>query len=102
MAQGSLLDVKAHTLFADGLQHQMDVGLRFIGMQYEGVAVLTPKFFPREVSYRSQDLVRWRSRWHREDELVNDLGRLSAFGAGEVGLSTHVIDIQIPIVRQRF
>jgi hypothetical protein len=33
---------------------------------------------------------------------VNGLGRSPAFGGGEVGLPTHFIDIQIPVIQQRF
>jgi hypothetical protein len=52
VAQRRLLDVQAHTLFVDGLQHEMDMRVRFVGVQDEGVPVLTPKLLSCEVSHR--------------------------------------------------
>ncbi len=52
-------------------------------MQDESRSALTPKFLPREVSRRRRCFVRWRSGWHREQEFMDELGRLSAFGGSE-------------------
>src|ERR1035438_7995208 len=79
----------------------MDMRMSFIGMQGEGVPVLTPEFLTREVSHRSQHLARWRSGRHREHEFMDKLGWLSAFGDGEGCLTPHVVDVEVPVVQQR-
>src|ERR1035441_8479182 len=78
----------------------MDMRMSVIGMQGEGVPVLTPESLPREVSHRSEHLVRWRSWRHREHEFMDQLGWLSSFGGGEGCLSPHVVDVEIPVVQQ--
>src|SRR5882762_8162886 len=102
MSERGFLDVQTDTLFADGFQYEMDVRVRFICMQGERISVLTPEFFPREVSNRAQHLLGWRARRHGEHELVDDLGRLPTFGGGEFGLPADLVDIQIPIVKECF
>lgn len=44
MTYRRLLDVEPDPLFAVGVEHKMDMGMSVIGMQDEGVPVLTPKF----------------------------------------------------------
>ncbi|MGC2463249.1 MAG: hypothetical protein WA446_20115 [Steroidobacteraceae bacterium] len=88
-------------VFADGLQHYMDMRMSFIGMQGEGVPVLTPEFLTREVSHRSQHLARWHSGRHREQEFMDELARTSAFGGGEGCLTPHVVDVEVPVAQQR-
>jgi len=80
----------------------MHMRVRLVGMKYESVPVLTPKFLPCEVSNRSQHFVRWRSGWHREHELLDELGRLSARRGGEGGLPSHVVQIEVPVVQEVF
>src|SRR5271155_1853895 len=79
----------------------MDVWVGLIGVECERISVLTPELLPCEISHRSQHLVRWCSRRHREHELVNQLRWLSALGGGEGCLTTHVVDIEVPVIQQR-
>src|SRR5580658_1464661 len=100
MTQRGLLDVQAPTLFVDGLQHEMDMRVRFVGMQDESVPVFTPKFLSCEVSHGSQHLSRGRPRRHREHEFMDQLGWLSAVRCGEVGLATYIVEVEIPVVQK--
>src|ERR1700722_15818125 len=102
MTESRLLDVQAYALFADGLQHKMNVGMILIGMQGKRISVLTPEFFPRQVSSCVQHFFWRRSRRHGEHELMDDFGRLSSFGGCETRLPARFIDIQIPILKKRF
>lgn len=63
--------------------------------------MLAPKLFARKISHRSQHLVRRRSGRHREHEFMDQLWRLFPVGAGEGCLTTHVIDVEIPVIQQR-
>ena len=71
--------------------------MSFVGVQDEGIPVLTPKFLAREISHRFHDFVQRRPRRHREHEPMDELRRLPASRGVEGGLPPDVINIEIPI-----
>lgn len=80
----------------------MDVRVRFIRVQGERISMLTPELLAREISRRFKHLVGWRSGRRREHEFMDQLGRLSTFRRGECCLTPHVVDIEIPVIQERF
>src|SRR5580692_2509877 len=78
----------------------MDVRMRFIGMQDESITMLTPELLASKISHRSQHLVWWCSWRHREHEFMDQLGWLSPVRCGEVGLATHIVEVEIPVVQK--
>src|ERR1700733_2039622 len=86
-------------LFADGREHQMHMGMSFIGVQDKGVPVLTPQFLPGEVLPRGEHLFRRCPRRHRKHHFVNQLWRPTAPSV-KIRLTPMLLEIQIPVLEQ--
>jgi len=64
LTQGSLADIQALTLLADCLDDRVDVGMRLVGMERQGMAVLERQLPATEPLRRKEYLVRRRSGGH--------------------------------------
>jgi len=101
VTQRRLLDIQTNTLLTNGLQDEVNMRMRLIGVQDKRVPMLKCKLLAREVAHRRQHFVRWRSGRHREHKLVNQLRRLPASRRSQVSLTPHIIDIEIPVLKNR-
>lgn len=52
VTQGGLLDIEPHALLADGLEDQMHMGVRLVGVQHHRVAMLPMELLPRGILWR--------------------------------------------------
>jgi hypothetical protein len=64
LTQGSLADIQALTLLADCLDDRVDVGMRLVGMERQGMAVLERQLPATEPLRRKEYLFRRRSGGH--------------------------------------
>ena len=62
--QGSFADIQTLALFADCLDDHMDMGMRLVGMERQGMAVLERQLPATEPLRRKEYLVRRRSGGH--------------------------------------
>jgi hypothetical protein len=75
--------------------------MRLVRMQHHRVAVLERKLLPGKVSDRSQHFLWWRSRWHREDEFLNQLRRFANSTCFKVSSAPILVQIQKPVIEQQ-
>jgi len=80
VANRRFADVESHALFAHRSDDEVDMWMALVGMQRHRVAMLKSESVQGERPYRRRKLVGRRTFWHRENEIVNKLGRLSAEG----------------------
>jgi hypothetical protein len=79
-AKGFLPDVEAHALLTDGLDHQVDVWVRFVGVKRESVSVFVSELFAREVAHGRENFFRRCAGGHGEDELMDEFRGFAAVG----------------------
>jgi len=99
--QRRLLDIEAHALLAHCLDDHVHLRVRFIGVEDHGVAMLGPKLLPREGLNCRQDLLRWDTCWHREQELMHKLRRSLDPSGLDVSGTSVLFQIEVPILDQR-
>ena len=74
----------------------MHVRMVVIRMQRHGVPVLQLPFIERQLAHGLKNLVRWRSGWHREDDVMHELrGLATAYRALRARVS---LEVQIPVL----
>src|SRR6266404_2894637 len=97
-AQSGFANVEALPLFADGLDHNVNVGTGPIGVQGKNVAVLAGEFLSGEILDRRENPLGWCSRRHRENHFVDEPWWLLPASSGQVGLAAVLIQVKVPIL----
>src|ERR1700691_2627664 len=100
VAKRRFADVESHALFAHRSDDEVDVWIALVGMQRHRVTMLKRESVQGERPYRRRKLVRRGAFRHRENKIVNKLGRLSAVGDGSIGMATQHIQVEIPLEHQ--
>ena len=94
-AQGGFADMESLSLFAYGLEYDMDVRMRLISMKHHSVSMLEPELFPGEILHGGEHLVWRRSCRHGEQQLVNQLCRAAATSI-KIRAAPMFFEIEIP------
>jgi hypothetical protein len=92
-------NVQPLAVIASGLENQVDMRVRFIGVQSHHIAMLEPKLLPGEIPYRRLDFLGRGPCGHGEYEFIDESWRLLGLIGGEVELSALLDQIKIPFVQ---
>ena len=71
-------------------------------MKDHGIPVLRSEFLPREHAGGGQNLLRWRRRRHRKDDIVDEPRRASLRAAVPRSAVLPGGEIEVPLVQERF
>ena len=91
--------VQPLALIASGLENQVDMRMRLIGMQSHHIAMLESELLPGEIPHRRLDLLGRRSGRHGEYEFVDQSWRLLWLIGGQIDLAALLDQIKIPILQ---
>src|ERR1700722_3822092 len=92
-----LVDVEPLSLVAHGFDDQVDMGMRFIGMQSHHITMLECELLPGEIPDRRMNLLGRRSGGHGEYEFIEESRRLLWLIGGQIDLSALLNQIKIPV-----
>lgn len=101
LPQGLLADIDPPPLLAHGLHDQVDMRVRLVSVKHQGITVLERELLSGERTARFQHACCRRALWHRQDDVVDQLGRLAARSAAIRGPHLRRIKIQLPVFDQR-
>jgi len=68
-----LTDVEPFAIFAEGFEDNMHVGVRLIRVERQGVSMSGREYLLCEIAHGRQESVGRGSRWHREDDFMDQL-----------------------------
>ena len=96
-AEGGFSNVQPLSAIAHRPDDEVDMRVRFIGMQSHHIAMLESKLLPGEIPYSLMDLVGRRSGGHGECNFMDESWRLLCPSEGQVGLSALLDQFKIPV-----
>jgi hypothetical protein len=68
-----LTDVEPFAIFAEGFEDNMHMGVRLIRVERQGVSMPRREYLLCEIAHGRQESVGRGSRWHRENDFMDQL-----------------------------